>query len=131
MYPSAYSHMNISCGQRCLKNRLTAALGVGLSENEIKRLQKIAILRKLGLSIPDIQSVLDDNSEAALYNVSNKKSLEIKTLKTKQELTQKLAQSQDWNHICLQLEMLENKQSILERLIDVFPGISGRNSQEF
>ncbi len=94
------------------------------SVNDMERLKKIAVLRKLGLSIPDIQTVLNDKT--ALHNLSNKKTLEIETLKTKQELAQKLAQNQDWEYIRLQLETLEKKQSILERLIDVFPGYYGK-----
>lgn len=96
------------------------------SESDVMRLQKIAILRQLGLSIPDIQAVLNDKSKTALYNVSSKKALEIEGLKAKQKLAQKLANNQDWEYTRLQLETLEKKQSVLERLIDVFPGYYGK-----
>lgn len=96
------------------------------SESDIERLHKVAILRKLGLSVSEIQTVLNDNTQSALYSVSTKKSLEIEALKAKQELAQKLAQNQNWEYVRLQLESLEKKQSILERLIDLFPGYYGK-----
>ena len=96
------------------------------SDSEIEQLKKIAILRKLGLSVSDIQTVLNGKNNTALYNVSTKKALELETMKAKQELAQKLAQSQDWEYTRLQLEALEQKQTISERLLNVFPGYYGK-----
>lgn len=96
------------------------------SQSDIERLHRVAILRKLGLSVSDIQTVLNDNTQSVLCSVLTKKSLEIEALKAKQELAQKLAQNQDWEYARLQLESLEKKQSILERLIDLFPGYYGK-----
>lgn len=96
------------------------------SDSEIARLKKIAILRKLGLSVSDTQMVLNDETKTALYNVSTKKALELETMKAKQELAQKLAQSEDWEYTRLQLEVLEQKQTISERLLNVFPGHYGK-----
>lgn len=96
------------------------------SDSEIEQLKKIAILRKLGLSVSDIQAVLNGKNKTALYNVSTKKALELETMKVKQALAQKLAQSQDWEYTRLQLEVLEQKQTISERLLNVFPGYYGK-----
>lgn len=96
------------------------------SDIEIKQLKKIAVLRKLGLSVCDIQTVLNDKSKAALYHVSTKKASELQTMKAKQELVQKLAQNQDWEYTRLQLEALEQKQAISARLLNVFPGHYGK-----
>ncbi len=96
------------------------------SAKEIEQLKKIAILRKLGVSVADIQRVLNENNQAALYNVSIKKALEIETMKSKQELVQRLAQNQDWEYTRLQLEILEQKQTISQRLLNVFPGHYGK-----
>lgn len=96
------------------------------SDSEIEQLKKIAVLRKLGLSVSDIQTVLNGKNKTALYNVSNKKALELETIKAKQELAQKLAQSQDWEYTRLQLEAIEQKQTISERLLNVFPGYYGK-----
>lgn len=83
-------------------------------------------MRKLGLSVSDIKRVLDDKNNIALSNVLTKKALELETLKSKQELAQKLAQNQDWEATRLQLEILEQKQTISERLLNVFPGYYGK-----
>lgn len=96
------------------------------SVSEIEQLKKIAILRKLGLSVSDIKMVLNDKNKSALYNVSTKKALEIETIKSKQELAQRLAQNQDWEYTRLQLEILKQKQTISERLLNVFPGYYGK-----
>lgn len=96
------------------------------SVSEIEQLKKIAILRKLGLSVSDIQMVLNDKNKSALYNVLTKKALEIETMKSKQELAQRLAQNQDWEYTRLQLEILEQKQTISERLLNAFPGNYGK-----
>lgn len=96
------------------------------SDSEIEQLKKIAVLRKLGLSVSDIQTVLNSKNKTALYNVSTKKALELETMKAKQALAQKLAQSQDWEYTRLQLEAIEQKQTISERLLNVFPGYYGK-----
>lgn len=96
------------------------------SDREIEQLKKIAVLRKLGLSVSDIQTVLNGKNKTALYKVSNKKALKLETIKAKQELAQKLAQSQDWEYTRLQLEAIEQKQTISERLLNVFPGYYGK-----
>ncbi len=96
------------------------------SDSEIEQLKKIAVLRKLELSVSDIQTVLNVKNKTALYNVLNKKALELETIKAKQELAQKLAQSQDWEYTRLQLEAIEQKQTISERLLNVFPGYYGK-----
>lgn len=96
------------------------------SDNEIEQLKKISVLRKLGFSVSDIQTVLNGKNKTALYDVSNKKALELETIKAKQELAEKLAQSQDWDYTQLQLEAIEQKQTISERLLNVFPGYYGK-----
>lgn len=83
-------------------------------------------MRKLGLSVFEIQMVLNGKNKAVLCNVSIKKALELETMKSKQELTQKLAQNQDWEYTRLQLEALEQKETISERLLNVFPGHYGK-----
>lgn len=96
------------------------------SISDVERLKKVAILRRLGLSIQSIKEVLDGGSPAALYRVSERKRLEIEEEKRKQELVQHLAEKQDWDYTNSQLEALEKRQSVLERLLNVFPGYYGK-----
>ncbi len=95
------------------------------SEQDAKRLEQIAVLRKLGLTISEIQLVLHDRKDEALYAISRQKAVAIDTMQTKQALMLQLAQTHDWTLIRAQLKQLEQKQSILQRLLDVFPGYYG------
>jgi DNA-binding transcriptional MerR regulator len=96
------------------------------SAADIERLKKIAILRRLGLSVQSIKEVLDGGGQTALYKVSERKRMEIKAEETKQALVQQLAEKQDWEYVNAQLEVLEKKQTILQRLLDIFPGYYGK-----
>lgn len=96
------------------------------SKEDVQVLKKIAVLRKLGFAVSDIQRVLSEQSGTTLHKLSSKKELEIEDLKARHELTKKLAQDNDWEYASTQLEVLEKKQSILHRLSDKFPGYYGK-----
>lgn len=96
------------------------------SQNDVERLKKIAILRGLGLSVSDIQMVLDSERNDVLSKVSQKKGLEISQLHEKRGLIEKLVRDNDWENAYEQLGILEKKQSILQRLLDKFPGFYGK-----
>lgn len=96
------------------------------SDEDIARLKKISVLRSLGLSVADIHIVLSEQTATALNVISGKKILEITALQEKQKLIQELAANHDWERAHNQLQQLEKKQSVLERLINVFPGVYGR-----
>lgn len=94
--------------------------------NDVEKLKKIAILRRLGLSIQSIKEVLDGESQKVLYKVSENKKIEIETERKKQVLLQHLAEKQDWEYTTSQLEALEKSQTILQRMINIFPGYYGK-----
>lgn len=96
------------------------------SVDDVERLKKIAILRRLGLPVQSIKEVLDGKGQAILYKVSESKRLEIEAEKSKQALVQQLAEKQDWGYINSQLEVLEKSQTILQRMLNVFPGYYGK-----
>ncbi len=96
------------------------------SHEDIERLKKIAILRRLGLSVQSIKEALEGGGQAALYKVSQRKRIEIEAEKTKQALVQQLAEKQDWEYVNAQLEVLEKRQTILQRMLNVFPGYYGK-----
>ena len=96
------------------------------TEEDVERLKKISILRNLDLSIADIRVVLSDRNTVALKEIAGAKKLEISALEEKQKLLQELAESQNWKKTHDELQQLEKKQSILERLLNVFPGYYGR-----
>ena len=95
------------------------------SEEDAERLKKISILRNLGVPVDDIRAVLSDRNAAALNEVAAKKKLEITALEEKQKLIQELVNNQDWEGVHNKLQQLEKRQSILERLQNLFPGYYG------
>ena len=96
------------------------------TEEDAGRLKKISVLRNLGLSVVEIRNVLSDESGAVMQEIAGRKKLEIAVLQEKQNLIQELADNHDWEHVQDKLQQLEKKQSILERLLNVFPGYYGR-----
>ena len=82
------------------------------SETDALKLKRIAVLRGLGFSVPEIRTILENDSRTAIYDVLNRKEFEIVELQTKQALIKQLAESGDWEHIEGQVEALQNKQSI-------------------
>lgn len=96
------------------------------SETDALKLKRIAVLRGLGFSVPEIRTILENDSRTAIYDVLNRKEFEIVELQTKQALIKQLAESGDWEHIEGQVEALQNKQSILNRILDKFPGFYGK-----
>ena len=96
------------------------------SDEDVDRLNKTSVLRSLGLSVAEIQGVLSSQGAVVLKEISNRKILQITVLQEKQKLIQELAANHDWEQIQAKLQLLEQKQSILERFMNVFPGQYGR-----
>lgn len=95
------------------------------SNEDVVNLKKISILRSLGLSVTDIRSVLSGKSTAALSEICHRKALQMTVLQEKQALMQELAKNYDWEYVQSRLEQLQKKQTVLERLMDGFPGYYG------
>ena len=96
------------------------------TEEDAERLKKISVLRNLGLSVAEIRNVLLDESGAVMQEIAGRKKLEITALEERQKLIQELVNNQDWEYVHDKLQQLEKKQSIIERLQNVFPGYYGR-----
>lgn len=94
--------------------------------DNIERLKKTAILRRLNLSIEEIKGVLNDPSSDALQRLSHQKDLEIEREKAKQNLLEQLSISGDFNKIRIELNVIEQNKTITEKLLDTFPGYYGR-----
>ena len=56
------------------------------SETDALKLKRIAVLRGLGFSVLEIRTILENDSRTAIYDVLNRKELEIVELQTKQAL---------------------------------------------
>lgn len=96
------------------------------SDEDVYKLEKISVLRSLGVSVADIRIVLSNPTATTLNEIAGKKILEITALQEKQKLIQELAENHDWEQVQIRLQQIEKKQSVLERLMNVFPGYYGR-----
>lgn len=96
------------------------------SEDDVIQLNKIAVLRGLGISVSDIKTVLAENDRLSFQTICDKKELEISDIQAKQQLLHMIARNQNWEDARAQLSQLDAKQSILSRLLDRFPGYFGK-----
>lgn len=96
------------------------------SEEDAVFLKRVSLLRGLGLSVADIKTVLSGRTFSVLNDISRKKMQQEAFLSEKQKLLQELADSRDWEQAQEKWEQLSRKQSVLERLLNVFPGYYGR-----
>ncbi len=62
------------------------------SGQDIARLEKIRVLRKLDIATEEIKQILDDKTNAALRTVAVKKELELQQDRKKQAILQKLCE---------------------------------------
>lgn len=98
------------------------------SDADIERLKKISVLRGLGISAAELQKILSVQHEmrdAALKAISDRKRMEIAVMQEKRQLLQELSSTQDWDLVQKKLRQLQNKQSVLARLQEAFPGDYG------
>jgi DNA-binding transcriptional MerR regulator len=95
------------------------------SVDDLDKLIKISILRKLGLGIDDIKSVLSDEGEHTLQKLSVQRELILQREKAKQILLDEISSGKSWNEISKELESIEQGQTITEKLLDAFPGYYG------
>ena len=93
------------------------------NEQEVDLLKKIKVLRKLGLSGTEIQAVLSGNS--TLQKCAVKKESQIQLEQEKSRILEKLSESFDYQAASKSLENLSQKETILQKLLDAFPGVYG------
>lgn len=96
------------------------------SEEDVKRLKEISLLRKLGLNIAEIRSVLDkENRKCVLSKIKYQKDLEMGKTWRKQQLLNQLIEGKNLDEIFHQIEYIDKQQTIKEKLLSAFPGYYG------
>ena len=95
------------------------------SQDDVKKLLKISIYRKLGLSISEIKNILDSKEED-LGSILRDRQYRLELEEAKKNLLERLIKSQDFEEVSKELEDLEKKDTIYERLTRVFPGYFGQ-----
>ncbi|MDL2325396.1 MerR family transcriptional regulator, partial [Ruminococcaceae bacterium OttesenSCG-928-A16] len=89
-------------------------------------LNKIFVLRRLGISTDEIKVILSDNSNTALQVVSVKKELQLQREIAKNSILDQLSNGKSFDEISEELQTLENSKTITEKILDAFPGYYGR-----
>ncbi len=96
------------------------------SEQDVKRLNEVGVLRKLDVSIDEIKTILNDATNSALQAVSVRKEMAFKCDSMKNAILQKLSAGKSYSEISTELEAIEQIKTITEKILDAFPGYYGR-----
>ena len=96
------------------------------NENDIERLKKISILRKLGISTDEIRTILSDESRSTFQTISVRKELSFQREKAKKIIFDKLSSGYSYSEVSTELQAIDNSKTITEKLLEAFPGYYGR-----
>lgn len=96
------------------------------TEDDARRLDKIAVLRGLGFSTEDIRAVLADENGAALQTAIRRQRERLEEQWERQALANRLAREGDWKEARARLAQLDRRRAVRERLLEAFPGAYGR-----
>lgn len=94
------------------------------SEQDIEILKQIALYRRLGLSISEIKSILNNPDE--LKSILYKRTIEIEQEKTKQDILQKLCDGESLENLEQEINNINSKSIIIKKLMDLFPSYYGK-----
>lgn len=96
------------------------------SEDDVERLKKIYVFRKLGLSTEEIKAVLADETNSTLQRISVLKELNVRREQAKKAVLYKLGCDESYDQINAELKSIEQSSTVAERLLEAFPGYYGR-----
>ena len=95
------------------------------SEEDLNRLIKISLYRRLGLSISEIKNILDSNNKE-IGKILRDRDYKIELEKSKKNLLERIIKGDDLKEITDELNILEKEESIYEKLTRIFPGYFGQ-----
>lgn len=96
------------------------------SEDDVIHLNKISVLRKLGLSTEEIASVFADETGNVLQKLSVQKELQVQREQVKKSILHQLSSGNGYAEISKELKTLEQGATIADKLLEAFPGYYGR-----
>lgn len=94
------------------------------SNSDVVTLKEVSLYRKLSLSIKEIKSILKDKKELAMILHQRKSNLEIE--KEQVSLLQRLVSGEEILDISLEVNNLYSKSSLINQILERFPGYIGR-----
>jgi DNA-binding transcriptional MerR regulator len=96
------------------------------NKNDIDKLNKISLFRKLGLTAAEIKDVFEDETGSVLQNISVQKELNVQRESAKKAILDKLSSGKTIREISAEINAIENSETVTEKLLDAFPGYYGR-----
>lgn len=96
------------------------------TDDDVLCLEKIRTLRAIGLSTVEIRNVLDDITSSSMQTILLKNSLKLEQNKNKKNLLAELAETGSYSNIQRKVEVIEQNTTIMEKIIEAFPGYYGR-----
>lgn len=95
-------------------------------EEDIKILNEVALLRKLGLSVNQIKEVLEsENPQKILSSIKEEKQIQTEMKSERLKLLDALVKGSNPQYIKVQLDTLEKYATIKQKLLQAFPGFYG------
>ena len=95
------------------------------SKEDLDRLIKISLYRRLGLNISEIKNILYSNNKD-IGKILRDRDYKIELEKSKKNLLERIIRGDDLKEITDELNALEKEESIYEKLTRIFPGYFGQ-----
>lgn len=95
------------------------------SEEDLNRLIKISLYRRLGLNVSEIKNILDSNKNET-GKILRDRDYKVELEKVKKDLLERIIRVDDLKEITDELNSLEKEESIYEKLTRIFPGYFGQ-----
>lgn len=94
------------------------------SEEDVKLLKKVVLYRRLGLSVPEIKRVLEDQND--VKGILYQRVLELEREKVKQGILRQLSEGVDIEDLSEDINQIDANTIIILRLLDLFPSYYGK-----
>ncbi len=95
------------------------------SEEDLNKLIKISLYRRLGLNVSEIKNILDSNKNET-GKILRDRDYKVELEKVKKDLLERIIRGDDLKEITDELNSLEKEESIYEKLTRIFPGYFGQ-----
>ncbi len=96
------------------------------SDGDIEVLNKISIFRKLGCSIDEIKSILEDKNQSSLATIIRDKEIKSQLDHARVETLKLLLAESDAGKVKEQLDSIDQQETIYTKLMRAFPGYFGQ-----
>ena len=94
------------------------------SEKDAKILKKVVLYRRLGLSVPEIKRVLENQND--VKGILYQRVLELEREKLKQGILRQLSEGVDIEDLSNDINQIDANTIIIQRLLDLFPSYYGK-----